>query len=462
MYLMHRSQPIMEIDIDKSIYKILNESLLPIRLKGAITDNRDFNRDRIIEFLASRVINIDRTNAKKLLNAFHFTQSQELTDKARIAVTCKAVSMTDCFWIKQESDPTTWDEINPQANSLNQIVTHIALTGSSLTLTGRIHTPELTGHGSYAKAWVREKDGIYLYKRSTKDGQESEKEVMTSNILDCFYLPHVIYLDAQFDNFYVCKCKNMCNDNLSIVTAEDVYRYCSRNSIDFMKFILDIDKDAVYKMCIIDYLISNSDRHLQNWGFYVNNNTGNLLCCHPLYDHTNAFDDGDMEASDGGESQIMPGHSKKEVALYCIKETELVNKEPIKRKLFMNETMYDTFMKRCTELDLYHPQKPNFFQKIHILPYEKFIPNKIIADDQDKLMPNYEQKRKLDDDTISFKDYTDEKISEYQAKKKNIEIDNKLDSQSEHILTDEPLPKSLLSASIKSSFDEEDIEPDDL
>ena len=82
----------------------------------------------------------------------------------------------------------------------------------------------------------------------------------------------------------------------------------------------------------------------------------------------------------------MPGHSKKEVALYCIKKTELVNKEPIKRKLFMNETMYDTFMKRCMELDLYHPQKPNFFQKIHILPYEKFAPNKIVTDDQDKLI----------------------------------------------------------------------------
>ena len=52
----------------------------------------------------------------------------------------------------------------------------------------------------------------------------------------------------------------------------------------------------------------------------------------------------------------------------------------------MNETMYDTFMKRCMELDLYHPQKPNFFQKIHILPYEKFAPNKIVTDDQDKLI----------------------------------------------------------------------------
>lgn len=44
-------------------------------------------------------------------------------------------------------------------------------------------------------------------------------------------------------------------------------------------------------MFIVDYLVSNRDRHGMNWGFYYNCDTMKILSCHPLYDHNNSFED---------------------------------------------------------------------------------------------------------------------------------------------------------------------------
>lgn len=36
MYLMRKNKPIMQIDMDKGLYKVLDENLLPYRLKGKV------------------------------------------------------------------------------------------------------------------------------------------------------------------------------------------------------------------------------------------------------------------------------------------------------------------------------------------------------------------------------------------------------------------------------------------
>lgn len=68
-----------------------------------------------------------------------------------------------------------------------------------------------------------------------------------------------------------------------------------------------IDADSIYKVFIIDYLISNRDRHGGNWGFFYNCNTMEILGCHPLFDHNNAFDRALMQDISGGESLFYSG-----------------------------------------------------------------------------------------------------------------------------------------------------------
>ena len=215
-----------------------------------------------------------------------------------------------------------------------------------------MHTPELTGQGAYAKAWMREDDGLYLYKASTVNGNESAIEAEVSNILDYTNVPHVHYELMFLNNLEVCRCKNMCNDSFSIVPAGDISSWCSRAGIKFDDYVVGTDPENFYKTVVVDYLVSNSDRHINNWGFYMNNKNGNIESMHPLFDHNNAFDPGDMASKDGGESMMMPGLSKKEAAELAIKSCHFKINEPIPLSVFIDRSHEDSFMERASSLGL--------------------------------------------------------------------------------------------------------------
>lgn len=113
----------------------------------------------------------------------------------KIAMTCRAVSVLDPYWLKFDEDPDiTWSQADVKQNPLNEIVAQVALHGKSLTLQGSLVTPELTTNGAYAKAWRRHPDGcLWLYKLGADGNTESRIEVMCSNLLDKMNVEHVHY-----------------------------------------------------------------------------------------------------------------------------------------------------------------------------------------------------------------------------------------------------------------------------
>lgn len=332
------------------------------------------NYDKIVHYLASRILNLDRRNAKKILNCYKFPQSQDDNTKAKIAISCRGVSLIDDFWISVDNDTHSWDSINLKHNSLNSVITHIALLGSSLTVQGKPCTPELTGQGCYAKAWVREGNTTFLYKKSSLGGNESEIEISVSKILNCFNVSHVEYMPAKYldEKEGLCKCANMTSDTLSIVSAMDVYSYVGGDSDRFLEYCLGHDSDSIYKMSIIDYIISNSDRHLQNWGFYEDNQTGEILGCHPLFDHNNAFDTETLNNIDGGPSPIFEGLNQYQAALKSINNCEFKMLREPHYNLFLNYEMYNSFMQKAVRLGLLRENKKTLLQKIGLKSYKKY------------------------------------------------------------------------------------------
>ena len=397
MYLMKNNIPVFAFDLDKGLFQELRSELMPIRLRNYFRPDESrtafiHNYEGMIDFLSRRVLSLDRKNAKKILNAYNLTQSQSPVDRAKIAITCRAVSMIDDYWISDRLD-RKWEEMDPKINSLSETVTQIALHGTSLTLQGEPHTPDITGQGSYAKSWIREKDGVFLYKKSTEGKNESGIEVSVSNILDCFNIPHVQYLSAEHGGDRMCKCLNMTTDRLSIVYAEDYFSFCNRRGEDFLKNSLALDGANIYKMCIVDYLISNSDRHMQNWGFYMNNRTGNLICCHPVYDHNNAFDRSLM--ADAGESQVFLGQSKKDVAAKAMKQSPLCQIKPIEKSLFLSGEHYESFMERASDIGIFS-RKKRLFRGLQYLPAKMEEPVNFSVKTQLLLDADDAENRKID------------------------------------------------------------------
>ena len=57
-------------------------------------------------------------------------------------------------------------------------------------------------------------------------------------------------------------------------------------------------------MHIADYILNNNDRHEQNWGFLMENETGKLIGFCPLFDHDHAFANYDHVMSQTTECEM--------------------------------------------------------------------------------------------------------------------------------------------------------------
>jgi len=373
LYIMLEDTAVMRVNFDTGIYNILQDKLLPWELKGRIRNVEDVdlstqhgvtqasiilskNYNAVISFLSRRVLSLSRDNAKKLYQAFNFSQSQDPESKAKIAISCRAVSLQDNYWVKLDGDDTKWKDINLRHNSLSEAVAQITLHGTSLTLQGKITTPEWSGSGTYAKAWRRLGNDLVLLKAGSKDPTESQIEVMVSKLLDKTNVNHLQYWKTYDNDTTVCACKCMTTDDISILPAENFSSYCNANGLDYYEEVLKIDADAIYKMWIVDYLVSNRDRHGMNWGFFYNARTMEILGCHPLYDHNNAFDKAMME-NPNTEYAYGDGMTIQQAAKKAVKLTDFKFTKPVTRRDFLTTSQYDSFIKRTTELGIQIPKE---------------------------------------------------------------------------------------------------------
>lgn len=367
-----------------------NENLLPFIIRGAVkncTENGErsiqrTNDSAIVNFFTNRSLSVKKENAKYILNALNIPQSNDFDTKCKIMILCKGLSAADDYWITNNPDEK-WKDVNLRENPLHETIAQISLYGKSLSITGEIRTPELTGQGAYAKAWERVDGKLFLYKAGNGH-QESEIEVSVSNILDCTNVPHVQYDLEKKENIICCKCEAMNDDKYSRVDAMEVYSYCNRNGINFQDFVKSIDENLFYQTIIVDYLVSNRDRHLGNWGFYMDNNTGEIVGMHPLYDHNNAFDLKFMEDPMGGDCQLIENKKLKEAAAYAINHCDFRFIKDIKKEMFINDKHYLSFMDKASSLGLAHKIKPTFLQRIGFEKFSEYNISEIKANNVDR------------------------------------------------------------------------------
>lgn len=322
MKLMLKDIPVLEIE-EGARCRIMNYDLLPHILRKPDVNIEDY----LFQWVQNRVLPIDRSNAKKLLNSLRISQ----VNKYKICLECHGLSLMDCYWIREDSEGLQWRDVNLYNNSLSTALASIALTGTSrITIEGKVRTPEFTTQGLGAKCWVREDDGIYLYK-------VGRKEWACSQVLDALSISHVSYTPAKINEEnrdilteelqnrmeeageVVVKSRLLTDEKTAIVPFEDFQVYCEYHDMDAFAEVLRIDRRHYMEMQAADYLLNNSDRHGLNWGFYMDNTTGGLTGLHPLFDHDHALDESKDIPSQTTEEKL----SLKDAAVIAQRELHL-------------------------------------------------------------------------------------------------------------------------------------------
>lgn len=206
-----------------------------------------------------------------------------------------ALSLNDSLWVKGAESDLTWERVNLYENEFTDVVSRTAfergLQGLKLSTT----SPEFTSEGSFEKCWMRETDGIYLYKKSSSGfanaGLEAYSEYYSTQFAQVLCRDYVEYDLVKFKGSLVSRCRMFTNENEGFIP---IYKYLDANErydiYDILKFLEPYGfADDFRNMIVLDAVIFNPDRHFGNFGFIVNNETYEVLRFAPVFDHNMAM-----------------------------------------------------------------------------------------------------------------------------------------------------------------------------
>ena len=337
--------------------KIYLEKFMPYDLyledeDGTNIDVMINNLNVFYHWCASRVLTLDRTFAKEILNSIGVSQVVTDQERAKISLSYHCVSLTDVFWVREQGENVSFAELNLYDHPLNDAVVELSLKGKQMTVTNRELAQDLATKGCFPKAWIRTEEGFLLL----KDGGEDtvRKELLASAICQCFAIPQVMYRKRFYDGEPVTESKIITSKDYSMASkwAYDIYAF--NNDLDTVEECIKLDPITYYGMNILDYLVGNTDRHPENWGFLIDNSTNQPVSLYPLMDFNQAFLS--YESLDGANCQtVYPKKmTQREAAIEAVKAIGLRQIKEVDMTQFEGmEQEADMFIRRLNELKQY-------------------------------------------------------------------------------------------------------------
>ena len=335
--------------------KILDERFMPYDMY--LEESNDFddlvnNLANFYHWCASRVLSLDRTYAKEIMNSLGVSQAVTDQDRAQISLSYHCVSLNDVYWVRTEGEIVTFAELNLYDNPLNEAIIPLPLKGKHLTVTNRELAPDLSTKGCFPKAWIRTGNEFRLL----KDGGEDvvRRELLASKICQCFNIPQVVYEEYFYDGEVVTQSAIVTSKRYSMVAKMAYDVYAINNDLDTIEECIRLDPVAYYGMNILDYLIGNTDRHPENWGFLIDNATNQPVSLYPLMDFNMSFQTYDTLDGANCLTVVSRKLSQREAAIEAVQAIGLRQIRDVDVTIFdAMEQECEMFQLRLAELQKY-------------------------------------------------------------------------------------------------------------
>ena len=277
------------------IYDVYNINYAPYILKSFYIEN-DINdtpfRTNLSDWFKGRGIPSWRDKLDLLLHRLNITAPNELLDKAF------GLSLSDQYWIKPFNLDINYDDINFFDNDFDYsefLEASLSKNSKTIVKEESLKTPNNTTDGMLKKAWIIDNGTRYLL----KSGYRSEllqpfNEVLASEICKRLNFSHVEYTLDTYKDIVVSKCPCFITKDTELITCYQIRNDMNRhnNEEDYEDYIKILEenniKDARTKlenMFILDFLIMNEDRHLNNFGIIRDVNTLKWLDVAPIFDN---------------------------------------------------------------------------------------------------------------------------------------------------------------------------------
>ena len=319
------------LGVFSKIYDIYNINYAPYILKNFYNDTS--LRTNLSKWFQGRGIPSWRDKLDLLLHRLNKTTPSELLDKAF------GLSLSDQYWLKPYDTDIKYDNINFFDHDFDYtefMEASLSKNSKMVTREEALMTPNNTTDGMLKKAWIIE-DGVrYLLKGGYKNEVlQPFNEVLASMICERLGFEHVTYTLDTYQDMVVSKCPCFITKDTEFITASQIRNDMERHDStkDYEDYIKLLEshgiKDARIKMenmYILDFLMLNEDRHLNNFGIIRDVNTLEWLDVAPIFDNGQSLNIQDYN----DEEVIISGQGRLFYEVKCFDEIIAVVKD-IKR-----------------------------------------------------------------------------------------------------------------------------------
>lgn len=280
-----------EIEINKIFAE--NKALFPKFF------SQEINKDNLLVWIKKRKAPKNRRFVDKILASI-----EDDDNPVKYVDVSHALSLNDAYWITNNLTDDKWQDFNLYHHPFDEILSYVAFTGYSHKISGVITSPEVTSNGAQKKCWSNRMNGIYLLKGDDflvrEDGRSQVmSEYYAAQVAKALDFAHIDYDLEEFEHKHshekelVCTCRLFTDENIGFA---DAYTYFKVQGIDIDKLdSADIAvQDKLSKaygekeyadLMLFDSIIANQDRHYGNFGYLVDNNTGEFLRPAPIFDN---------------------------------------------------------------------------------------------------------------------------------------------------------------------------------
>ena len=211
-----------------------------------------------------------------------------------LLVRCYGLSLSDQYWICPDGSGLNWDEINFFNNDFSDDIGDILFGGKRKTGALNFSTPDSTSDGNLKKRWKIINGNRCLIKGGSNPfRQQPFNEVIAAKIMERLNIPHISYTLMWDNGAPYSVCEDFIDETTELIPAWRILQTKKKsNNISVYTHFKECCEALGIKgvvpfldrMIVLDYIIANEDRHLNNFGAIRNAETLEWIGMAPIYD----------------------------------------------------------------------------------------------------------------------------------------------------------------------------------
>lgn len=274
----------------EEIVEVLDERHLPLCAQNG-------NKDILAFWWSNRAVSKSQSEIKAIL------EREKIRTTQSFLLNNLGLSITDAFWVCPEGADIAWKDISFHLNSFKSNIMNLTTHQNDFEIPDGF-TPVASTGGELRKQWIKVKGKIHLIKGNISGYyfQQSLNEVFASKIHEkqnrADYVPYSLI--KLKDNSIGCICPCFTSEQIEFIPAWELFskykRETKKSLFDFFSICAEREgcdgfqvRDYLDYMFLTDYLVTNIDRHTNNFGILRYADSLEAFSPAPIFDTGNSM-----------------------------------------------------------------------------------------------------------------------------------------------------------------------------